>query len=58
VQLVASKVMAPVTLTVRFDHIPAKQLYTRLGFVVETPQIPYERMVWYPPASGIFGAVK
>lgn len=58
VQLVASKVMAPVTLTVRFDHLPAKQLYARLGFVVEAMQIPYERMVWYPPASGIYSAVK
>lgn len=58
VQLVASKVMAPVTLTVRFDHLLAKQLYARLGFVVEAMQIPYERMVWYPPASGIYGTVK
>lgn len=58
VQLVAGKVMAPVSLTVRFDHLPAKQLYARLGFVVEEAQMPYERMVWYPPASGIYGAVK
>ena len=58
VQLVASKVMAPVALTVRSDHLIAKQLYTRLGFVVEAPQIPFERMVWYPPASGIYSAVK
>jgi GNAT superfamily N-acetyltransferase len=58
VQLVAGKVMAPVALTVRFDHLRAKQLYARLGFVVEEAQIPYERMVWYPPASGIYGAVK
>ncbi len=58
VQLVASKVMAPVSLTVRFDHLIAKQLYARLGFVVEAMQIPYERMVWYPPASGIYSAAK
>lgn len=54
VQMVAGKVMAPVALTVRFDHLRAKQLYARLGFVVEEAQIPYERMVWYPPASGIY----
>ena len=58
VQLVASKVMAPVSLTVRFDHRLAKQLYLRLGFVVEAMQVPYERMVWYPPASGIYAAAK
>lgn len=58
VQAVAGKVMAPVTLTVRFDHLRAKQLYARLGFVVEEAQIPFERMVWYPTASGIHGAVK
>lgn len=52
VQLVAGKVMAPVALSVRFDHLRAKQLYRRLGFVVEEAQIPYERMVWYPPVSG------
>jgi GNAT superfamily N-acetyltransferase len=48
VQATAGKVMTPVTLTVRFDHLRAKQLYTRLGFAVEEAQIPYERMVWYP----------
>ena len=58
VQIAAGKLMAPVTLSVRFDNLHAKQLYARLGFVVEDAQIPYERMVWYPPASGIYGAVK
>ena len=58
VKMAAAKVMAPVALSVRFDHLPAKQLYARLGFVVEEAQIPYERMVWYPPASGAFGTVK
>lgn len=58
VQMAAGKVMAPLTLTVRSDHLRAKQLYARLGFVVEEARIPYERMVWYPPASGIYGAVK
>lgn len=58
VQMTAGKVMAPVTLTVRFDHLRAKQLYERLGFTVEEAQIPYERMVWYPPAPGIFSGVK
>ncbi len=58
VQMVAGKVMAPVALSVRFDHLRAKQLYGRLGFVVEEAQIPYERMVWYPPASGSFSGVK
>lgn len=55
VQKVASKVMAPVALTVRFDHVQAKQLYARLGFVVDAVQIPYERMVWYPPTPGAAG---
>jgi len=58
VQLVASKVMAPVTLSVRYNNLAAKQLYTRLGFVVEAVQIPDEQMIWYPPASGTFTAVK
>jgi GNAT superfamily N-acetyltransferase len=58
VQMAAGKVMAPLVLTVRFDHQRAKQLYTRLGFVAEEAQVPYQRMVWYPPASGIYGAVK
>lgn len=54
VQMAAGKVMAPVALTVRFDHLRAKQLYARLGFAVEEAQIPYERMVWYPASVGIF----
>lgn len=58
VQLAASKVMAPVALSVRFDHIAAKHLYARLGFVVETVQLPFERMVWYPPAPGLHSAVR
>lgn len=55
VQRVAGKVMAPVVLSVRFDHLPAKQLYGGLGFVVEEAQIPYEHMVWYPPVPGRHG---
>ncbi len=58
VQLAASKVMAPVTLSVRADHIRAKRLYARLGFVVEEAQIPFERMVWYPSASGNYNHTK
>jgi ribosomal protein S18 acetylase RimI-like enzyme len=58
VQLAASKVMAPVTLSVRADHMHAKQLYARLGFVVEEARMPFERMVWYPPASGNFGSIE
>lgn len=58
VQLAATKVMAPVTLSVRFDHAIAKQLYARLGFVVEEVQMPFERMVWYPPGSGSSGSGK
>jgi GNAT superfamily N-acetyltransferase len=58
VQLVASKVMAPVTLSVRFDHLAAKHLYARLGFVVESLQLPFERLVWYPPAPGMHSVVR
>ncbi len=58
VQVAAARVMAPVTLTVRADHLPAKQLYSRLGFMVEEAQVPYERMIWYPPAPGNWGAIK
>lgn len=58
VQAAAGKVMAPVTLTVRADNLGAKQLYARLGFVVDAAQIPYERMVWYPSASGTYSAAK
>ncbi len=55
VQRVAGKIMAPVSLTVRADHMSAKQLYMRLGFVVEEARMPIERMIWYPPASGGYG---
>ncbi|MHB9119629.1 MAG: GNAT family N-acetyltransferase [Burkholderiales bacterium] len=58
VQAVAGKVMTPVSLTVRFDHLRAKQLYARLGFAVEEAQIPFERMTWYPSASGIYNTAK
>ncbi|MBI5936815.1 MAG: GNAT family N-acetyltransferase [Betaproteobacteria bacterium] len=58
IQATAAKVMAPVSLTVRTDHLPVKQLYGRLGFVVEAGQFPFERMVWYPPAAGIYSAAK
>lgn len=58
VQLVAGKVLAPVALTVRCDHLQAKQLYARLGFVVEGAQMPFQRMVWYPPAAGAYATVK
>ncbi|MBZ0091998.1 MAG: GNAT family N-acetyltransferase [Sulfuricellaceae bacterium] len=58
VQAVAGKVMTPVSLTVRFDHPRAKQLYARLGFAVEEAQIPFERMIWYPSASGIYNTAK
>ncbi len=58
VQLAAARVMAPVTLTVRADHLPAKQLYSRLGFIVEEAQVPYERMIWYPSASSSFGLLR
>lgn len=58
VQLTAAKVMAPVALTVRADHMLAKRLYSRLGFTVEEAQIPYERMIWYPSSSGQYGMIK
>lgn len=58
VQMAAGKVMAPVALTVRFDHLRAQQLYGRLGFIIEEAQIPYQRMVWYPAASGAYSAVR
>jgi GNAT superfamily N-acetyltransferase len=58
IQAAAAKLMAPVTLTVRIDLLPVKQLYLRLGFVVEEAHIPFERMVWYPPAVGIYSTAK
>lgn len=51
VQLVAGKVMAPVTLIVHCHNLPAKQLYLGLGFAVDAVQLPFERMVWYPSLS-------
>ncbi len=48
VQMVASKLMAPVVLTVLSQNVLAKQLYLRLGFVVVDMQFPLERMIWYP----------
>lgn len=54
IQVIAGKVRAPVTLGVRFDNLRAKQLYASLGFVVEEAGIPFERLVWRPPAAGIY----
>lgn len=50
VQLIAGKLKASVSLSVRFDNLAAKQLYLGLGFVVEEAGVPFERMVWRPPA--------
>jgi ribosomal protein S18 acetylase RimI-like enzyme len=57
VQLAASKVRMPVVLSVRFDNLNAKALYAGLGFVAEQAGMPFERLVWYPPASGTHGGI-
>ncbi|NJD07393.1 MAG: GNAT family N-acetyltransferase [Methylococcaceae bacterium] len=50
VQTVAAQAMTPVALIARSDHLRAKRAYLDMGFVVEEIQVPFERMVWYPPA--------
>lgn len=52
VQMVAGKVMAPVSLSVYCGNPQAKLLYLSLGFRVEGTHFPFERMVWYPSAQG------
>lgn len=49
-QLAASKVGTPMTLTVLSSNLPAKQLYARLGFQPADLSPPYEQWIWYPPA--------
>jgi ribosomal protein S18 acetylase RimI-like enzyme len=49
-QLAASKVGTPMTLTVLSQNLPAKQLYARLGFQPADLSPPYEQWIWYPPA--------
>lgn len=58
VQLAASKIGAPVTLTVRWDNVTAKNVYLQLGFGVVEIAPPYERMVWYPPVGGEHGRIR
>ncbi|MFO7593325.1 MAG: GNAT family N-acetyltransferase [Pseudomonadota bacterium] len=51
VQMAAVKVMAPVSLSVDFNNLRAKQFYYRLGFRFEGVVGPAERWAWYPAAS-------
>lgn len=57
VQLAAGKVRMPVALSVRYDNLYAKELYAGLGFVAESAGMPFERLVWYPPAPGVHGGI-
>ena len=47
-QQAATKVRAPLSLTVSANNPSAKRLYLQLGFVAETSNAIYEQMVWYP----------
>ncbi len=50
----AAQVAAPMLLSVELQNRVVKQLYQSLGFVTESVQPPYERMIWYPPALRSF----
>ena len=47
----AEQVMTPFTLCVLEQNIGARRLYHRLGFQVESVEVPYIKMVWYPSRS-------
>ena len=49
-QQAAAMVAAPMTLSVLQSNLQAKTLYWKLGFITDEIQLPYERMIWYPPA--------
>lgn len=49
-QQAATMVAVPMTLSVMQSNFPAKALYQKLGFVTASVEIPYELMVWSPPA--------
>ncbi|WP_428243286.1 GNAT family N-acetyltransferase [Gynuella sp.] len=44
----AQQTMTPFSLCVLEQNFGARRLYQRLGFMVESVQLPYLRMVWYP----------
>jgi ribosomal protein S18 acetylase RimI-like enzyme len=49
-QQAAAMIAAPMTLSVLQNNVQARVLYQKLGFVTDEIQLPYERMIWYPPA--------
>ncbi|HEX7762889.1 MAG TPA: GNAT family N-acetyltransferase [Cellvibrio sp.] len=55
-QKAAAMVAVPMTLSVLQSNIAAKNLYHKLGFVISHVELPYELMVWYPPAMKIIRA--
>jgi len=54
-QQAATQSRAPLTLTVLSHNMPAKRLYQKLGFVVESVRLPHERMIWYPAVMSMAG---
>jgi len=53
-QQAAAQAGAPLTLSVFSGNLAAKQLYLKLGFVVEQVTPPYEFLVWYPKPARTF----
>lgn len=55
IQLVAAKVPAPMILSVAKDNLPARRLYTQLGFQLEEAGQMHDRLIWYPDAKAMSG---
>ncbi|MEI8595201.1 GNAT family N-acetyltransferase [Photobacterium sp. Hal280] len=47
----ANQLKAPMILSVQQMNHSARQLYQKLGFVLDQIEPPYERMIWYPPGT-------
>ncbi|NAW85316.1 GNAT family N-acetyltransferase [Photobacterium halotolerans] len=47
----ANQLKAPMILSVQQLNHSARQLYHKLGFVLDQIEPPYERMIWYPPST-------
>lgn len=54
-QTAAERVRTPLTLTVASNNPIARNLYLKLGFIVQDRSPPYEFLVWYPASKRAAG---
>jgi ribosomal protein S18 acetylase RimI-like enzyme len=52
-QQAAAQVRAPMSLSVLSQNRVARNLYMKLGFIVESTSPPYDFMVWYPASNRV-----